>query len=462
MAVTEEIAWGDGSGDKIYLTANALEGDQTVLVSSDANTGSARAKTITFSASGASPVTLTVSQEARVSTIPYIRGGGNGSYIDTGITPDQTTKIIIWARNWNVYPGANTCLFGSDNGSTTNKAFLVYTQSSNSIGGIGTCWGSNSVVAAADQWKRLSGYHKYEYGANGFYVDDVLVSSVAAATFSNQYSIYLFGSNRQGSLAVATGKKDICACKIYKNNVLVRDFTAVETPSPGLYDAVSDTVFTNAGTGSFTYGTFNPNAYTPLEYITCSQQQWFNSNVHATYSDGIVATFMLTNTSKKWTAPFGIYNNSMSPDEACIIFFGNTSYSNARAYTRMGSGTSSLTIRSTNTAGTFRNKKLVSVKVNNKMSLYYNNSEQGTGQTSPAMSSSFVSTGNMLVGTMCRANDVADTEYALVGNLYYVGFGSSRSYVPAKVNGVAGMYDNYNDVFYPSESGTAFTAGPEI
>ena len=33
--------------------------------------------------------------------IPYVRGGGDGSYIDTGITPDPTTKVIVWARNWN-------------------------------------------------------------------------------------------------------------------------------------------------------------------------------------------------------------------------------------------------------------------------------------------------------------------------------------------------------------------------
>lgn len=63
MAVTEEIAWGDGSGDKIYLTCDALEGNQTVLVSSDANaSASSRSQSITFSTGGISQV-LTVSQE---------------------------------------------------------------------------------------------------------------------------------------------------------------------------------------------------------------------------------------------------------------------------------------------------------------------------------------------------------------------------------------------------------------
>jgi hypothetical protein len=49
-----------------------------------------------------------------------------------------------------------------------------------------------------------------------------------------------------------------------------------------------------------------------------------------------------------------------------------------------------------------------------------------------------------------------------IGNIYYVGFGSQCNLVPVKVNGVAGMYDTYNDIFYSSISGTDFTAGNEI
>lgn len=62
MAVTT-IPWGDGSGDNLYLTRNASEGNQTVEVTSDANTGAARSKVVTFSA-GNITRQLTVSQEA--------------------------------------------------------------------------------------------------------------------------------------------------------------------------------------------------------------------------------------------------------------------------------------------------------------------------------------------------------------------------------------------------------------
>lgn len=65
MAITT-IPWGDGSGDNIYLSAPSQTGDQSVSVTSDPNTGAARSKVVTFSASGVSPVSLTINQEAGV------------------------------------------------------------------------------------------------------------------------------------------------------------------------------------------------------------------------------------------------------------------------------------------------------------------------------------------------------------------------------------------------------------
>ena len=62
---TTTIPWSDGSGDNIYLTYSSASGDQTVTVSSDANTGSARSQVVTFT-SGVGSITkqLTINQEA--------------------------------------------------------------------------------------------------------------------------------------------------------------------------------------------------------------------------------------------------------------------------------------------------------------------------------------------------------------------------------------------------------------
>ena len=76
---TTTIPWGDGSGDNIYLDYPSASGDQTVTVTSDANTGSARTKTVTFLAGGLTE-TLTIIQEAGT------RGGDWHYYITRGLT----------------------------------------------------------------------------------------------------------------------------------------------------------------------------------------------------------------------------------------------------------------------------------------------------------------------------------------------------------------------------------------
>lgn len=65
--MVKQIDWGDGSGDKITLTYSATSGNQTVLVSSDANTGAARSKVVTFTSGiGGISRQLTINQDAGV------------------------------------------------------------------------------------------------------------------------------------------------------------------------------------------------------------------------------------------------------------------------------------------------------------------------------------------------------------------------------------------------------------
>ena len=64
-----EVPWNDGSGDKIYLTYSASEGNQTVVITSDAHTGyEERTNDIIFTAvAGQTTIirTLTVKQAGK-------------------------------------------------------------------------------------------------------------------------------------------------------------------------------------------------------------------------------------------------------------------------------------------------------------------------------------------------------------------------------------------------------------
>ncbi len=70
--------------------------------------------------------------------------------------------------------------------------------------------------------------------------------------------LYLFG-NEEWSGNNAGAKLKLYLFKVYKNDVLVRDFVPVIRNSdgkPGLYDFVSETFFTNSGSGEFIPGAY--------------------------------------------------------------------------------------------------------------------------------------------------------------------------------------------------------------
>ena len=71
--MTTQIGWNDGTGDSIYLSYTASEGNQTVTITSDAHTGYVeRTRDITFSATaGGTTISrvLTVVQQGKDITI---------------------------------------------------------------------------------------------------------------------------------------------------------------------------------------------------------------------------------------------------------------------------------------------------------------------------------------------------------------------------------------------------------
>lgn len=71
--MTTQVSWNDGTGDQIYLSYEASEGNQMVTITSDAHTGyTNRSKDIVFSISAGGMTisrTLTVVQSGKNITI---------------------------------------------------------------------------------------------------------------------------------------------------------------------------------------------------------------------------------------------------------------------------------------------------------------------------------------------------------------------------------------------------------
>ena len=381
------------------------------------------------------------------SAIPYVRGGVGGSYIDTGITPDNTVKVIVWARNLN--PGVSTMwLFGSRN-ANVDKSFTVSVQSGTLTGGIRIGFG-DANFDVADKFTLLSNYHKYELDGNVFKVDDTVVTTATSATFSNSHNIHLFGINNGGSHASPAQPIDICAAQIYKGGVLVRDYTPVDSPSVGFYDAVSETVFTNAGNDSFTYGSFDMTGYTPLEYVECTATAYFDTGIYGSYNLPIVTKFRPGGTTPAFRNLLGARTSSSSG--RCEFQIGNSTDLN-KTFAFNYQTASNMVYQSASQTG----NDLVWTKSNNVSTLYKNGSQLGT--KTGATGTSFTTSYTMYIGAMNNAGSVVN---GFLGRLYFIGFGASANYVPMSYNGVAGFYDTYNDTFHASASANPFVAGTTL
>lgn len=223
---TTTIPWGDGSGDNIYLDYPAASGDQTVAVSSDANTGAARSKVVTFSASGVAPVTLTVEQAAGgglpagATAYDWLRSDGT-QYIDTGIGNGKTTAQVRIET-------VTAFLSG-----TPQYSWSVW--ASTDAGNMGVQYASSSrisIVGGATQYKQQSN-PTYRKGITINYPTMTVVSpytttatqAMASATYTAD--ILLLANTGGSRIAVAM----IQRTKIWVDGVLVRDYQPCTDPN---------------------------------------------------------------------------------------------------------------------------------------------------------------------------------------------------------------------------------------
>lgn len=195
--------------------------------------------------------------------LEYIEGTGT-QYINTGYVHKATTRIDIVCELSNCVNQDYGSLFGSRKGTNVYNDFSFYTIS-----------GSNLIFIYARTGKQISTTNNmlfnekilisaydtkcswYKYGSSTAY-GSITNTGTIDAGFNN---MTLFCINKS---TTADGfswdrppvKAKIYSCKIWDDDgvTLVRDLIPVMRKSDkkiGLYDAVNDTFYTNAGTGEF-------------------------------------------------------------------------------------------------------------------------------------------------------------------------------------------------------------------
>lgn len=391
----------------------------------------------------------------------WIRNETEGAYINTGIIPDQDTRVVMKARG--ITPGL-AFLFGARVGYATKTFTLLAVDAQNTMKyrlDYGTTQNLSSVVPGSFFFE-----HEYDFNGNVLYIDGVQVASASSATFTPNLQLYIFGINNNGTFAGGYHPFDISTVKIYQNGVLVRDFEAISNPI-GFYDKVSGTTFTNAGTGNLAYIADHPNdaLCTQLEYIeSTASPTGFDSGVYATRDLFVTSTFYLTAGVKKWQSYLGTRPSSGNDFE---LSFGTTSYANARAYHKINGGSSTAS-PNTSTNNYMSSVMLIWQKNTSGNSRIWKSGTSSTiGNVTQTASASYQSQNTLGVGALNYAGgkvaDLADgTALGFFGRIYSCSLGYERCYVPVLYGGVAGLYDLLTDTFHSSQTMHAFVAGPTI
>lgn len=186
--------------------------------------------------------------------LEYIESSGT-QYIDTGHSVTNLTDVdITYAlTSWS----AVADIWGVTYPSHYDYSYLIRYNSSTAVmvhKGASSAQSSSSVSLNTKINIRTDTLN------NRYFIDNVLGNHNLVSMTSQNYNAFIFASNigsTYSTVYYGRSKAKLYNCKMYENNVLVRDFIPVKRNSDnvlGLYDLVNRVFYTNSGSGTFTAG----------------------------------------------------------------------------------------------------------------------------------------------------------------------------------------------------------------
>lgn len=187
--------------------------------------------------------------------VEYLESNGT-QYIDTLYKPNGKTRIKVKGRYTDPTATSSNSmhfLFGVRDGSTFYDMLWNYYKSFGSQYDNYLHYGTDIAVwSNNDKNKDVEVDLSYE---GGYYNGEKKLTVINTASQSN-YSLYLLWCNINGvGQASRPPYGRLYYCKIWDNNILVRDYIPVRVGTVGyMYDKVSKQLFGNDGTGDFILG----------------------------------------------------------------------------------------------------------------------------------------------------------------------------------------------------------------
>ena len=187
----------------------------------------------------------TVGESNEYVKLEYIEAFG-GQWIDTGFHPDNNSRIILDFQATQL--GTNNIIGTRD---TTSSQVFTFSIASD-------CWRagyntSSKITTVTADMER----HVVDLNKNITSLDEAALYTFTAKEFNGYSSVYIGAIH--ASATGYNGYVKIYSCKMYDNDVLVRDYVPVMNlnGTVGLYDIVNG-VFRSSNTGSgFKYGESN-------------------------------------------------------------------------------------------------------------------------------------------------------------------------------------------------------------
>ena len=215
--------------------------------------------TITVAYSGKT-TTFSVTVTAYYQTLTYIEADGN-SYIDTGFTPDQNTKIVLDYMSLKASGVAFQSPLGvtEDTGTTANgNGFFFYIGSSNNITTCVSRYGNTKIhsVTINNGDRKVYSLSNTDFSIDGTSYGIPQSESGKELLASVGCPFYVFARNQGDSAntrALATGR--VYELSIYSSNELVKHYVPRKRNTDneyGLLETISNTFYANDGSGSIT------------------------------------------------------------------------------------------------------------------------------------------------------------------------------------------------------------------
>lgn len=194
---------------------------------------------------------------AEYQEVGYIESSGT-QYIDTGFKPDVNIKKFKVVANAQVLVSQQYSFIWSLGNTFGTGTYIGY---GNSTSYVNFCLFVNGVREFQSLVARDLNRHIFGLEINGNDVKTIIDNSENTETYA-LWSSWLtwYNSNLELFGLQSDMTRTYCkiySCKVYENDILVRDFIPCYRKSDGvigLYDMVNGVFYTNAGAGTFTKG----------------------------------------------------------------------------------------------------------------------------------------------------------------------------------------------------------------